>query len=40
MNDVMTPVCEMLGVNLPAVRRDRALARTWLETRLQPVART
>jgi RNA polymerase sigma-70 factor (ECF subfamily) len=32
-------VCEILGEKLPTVRRDWVFARSWLKTRLEPVAR-
>ncbi len=32
-------VCEILGENLPTVRRDWVFARSWLKTRFQPVSR-
>ena len=38
MNDVMTELHAELRRR--AARDDRAFARTWLETRLQPVAHT
>ena len=31
-------VCEIVGAKLPTVRRDWTFARSWLKTRLQPVA--